>query len=68
MVSADKFDEYKSPLIKIIDVIQELKEKQKDNPDKLYNIQNLLDKFDKEMDSHEKGLVNDILKELKWKR
>jgi hypothetical protein len=68
LVSVDKFDEYKTPLIKIIDVIQELKEKQKDNPDKLYSIQNLLDKFDKEMDSHEKGLVNDILKELKWKR
>lgn len=68
LVSVDKFDEYKTPLIKIIDVIQELKEKQKDNPDKLYSIQNLLDKFDKEMDSHEKGLVNNILKELKWKR
>jgi hypothetical protein len=36
LVSVDKFDEYKTPLIK--------------------------------MDSHEKGLVNDILKELKWKR
>ena len=66
--SRDVVDEYKSPLVKIIDVIQELKEKQKDSPDKVYSISELLVKFDKEFDSHEKDLINDILKDLKWKR
>jgi hypothetical protein len=66
--SKDKVDEYKSPLIKIVDVIQELKEKQKDSSSKTYTISELLTKFDKEFDSHEKDLINDILKNLKWKR
>ena len=59
-------DEYKSPLIKIIDVVQELKEKQKDTPDKQFSLDELLVKFDKEMDSHEKDLIRQILKDLKW--
>lgn len=66
--SKDIVDEYKSPLIKIVDVIQELKEKQKDSPDKVYSISELLVKFDREFDSHEKHLIDDILKDLKWKR
>ncbi len=66
--SKDSIDEYKSPLIKIVDVIQELKEKQKDSPDKVYSLTELLTKFEKEFDSHEKDLINDILKDLKWKR
>jgi hypothetical protein len=68
LVSADKFDEYKSPLIKIIDAIQKIKEKQVENPDKTYGIQNLLDKLDRDMDGHEKDLINEILKDLKWKK
>ena len=66
--STDVVDEYKSPLVKIVDVIQELKEKQKDAPDKVYSIAELLVKFDREFDSHEKHLIDDILKDLKWKR
>ncbi len=66
--SRDVIDEYKSPLIKIIDVIQELKEKQKDIPDKQFSLDDILMKFDKEMDSHEKDLVRQILKDLKWTR
>lgn len=66
--SKDIVDEYKSPLVKIVDVIQELKEKQKDAPDKVYSIAELLVKFDREFDSHEKHLIDDILKDLKWKR
>lgn len=65
---SDVVDEYKSPLVKIVDVIQELKEKQKDSPDKVYSLSELLTKFDKEFDSHEKHLIDDILKDLKWKR
>jgi hypothetical protein len=64
--SKDKVDEYKSPLIKIIDIIQELREKQKDIPTKQFSLEDLLIKFDKEMDSHEKDLVRQVLKDLKW--
>jgi hypothetical protein len=66
--SKDAVDKYKSPLIKIVDTIQELKEKQKDTPDKEYPLKEILTKFDKEMDGHEKDLINQILTDLKWKR
>ena len=62
----DKVDEYKSPLVKIVDVIQELKEKQKESPDRVYPLTELLKRFDKEMDSDEKDLIETILKEQKW--
>jgi hypothetical protein len=65
-VHKNKVDEFKSPLVKIIDVIQELKEKQKDSTDKVYPLNEILKRFDKEMDSHEKDLIKDILKEQKW--
>ena len=51
---------------KIIDVIQELKEKQKEFPKKACSLTEILKRFDKEMDSHEKDLINEILKEQKW--
>ena len=60
--SKDKVDEYKSPLTKIVDVIQELKE----SPKKSYVLTEILKRFDNEMDSHEKDLIDDILKEQKW--
>lgn len=66
--SKDTVDEYKSPLIKIVDVIQELKEKQKDSPERTYPLKELLTRFEKEFDSHEKDLIDGILRELKWKR
>jgi septal ring factor EnvC (AmiA/AmiB activator) len=64
--SKDKVDEYKSPLTKIVDVIQELKEKQKESPKKSYVLTEILKRFDNEMDSHEKDLIDDILKEQQW--
>jgi DNA-binding ferritin-like protein len=64
--SKDKVDEYKSPLVKIVDVVQELKEKQKESPDRVYPLNEILKRFDKEMDSAEKDLIDDILKEQKW--
>jgi hypothetical protein len=66
LVSKDKVEEVKSPLVKIVDIIQELKEKQKEFPDRVYPISEALKRFDKEMDSHEKDLIDDILKEQKW--
>jgi uncharacterized coiled-coil DUF342 family protein len=64
--SRDVVDEYKSPLVKIVDVIQELKEKQKESPDRVYPLSEILRRFDKEMDSDEKNLIDGILKEQKW--
>lgn len=65
-ISKDKVDEFKSPLVKIVDVVQELKEKQKEFPDRVYPLSELLKRFDKEMDSDEKDLIDEILKEQKW--
>lgn len=65
-VSKQKFEEYKAPLVKIIDIIQDAKIKQKENPDKTFNVQNILDKLDRDMDKPEKDLVDEILKEQKW--
>ena len=63
--SRDTVNEYKSPLVKIVDVIQELKEKQKESPDRVYPLSEILKRFDKEMDSDEKDLIDDNLKEQK---
>ena len=62
----DKVEEFKSPLVKIVDVIQELKEKQKESPDRVYPLSEILKRFDKEMDSDEKDLIDNILREQKW--
>jgi hypothetical protein len=66
LISKDKVDEFKAPLVKIVDVIQELKERQKEFPDRVYPITEALKRFDKEMDSDEKDLIDEILKEQKW--
>jgi len=62
----EKVEEFKSPLVKIVDVIQELNEKQKESPDRVYPLSEILKRFDKEMDSHEKDLIEEILREQKW--
>jgi hypothetical protein len=64
--SKSKVDEYKSPLVKIIDVIQEFKIDASKNPDKIFTVQHILDQLDKDMDKPEKNLIDDILKEQKW--
>lgn len=64
----NKVDEYKAPLVKIVDVIQAFKEKQKDNPSKIFILKDVLDELDRDMDKPEKDLIEDILKQLKWKK
>lgn len=64
----DKVDEYKSPLVKIIDVVQTFKEKTKENPEKVFTLKHILDQLDRDMDKPEKDLVDNILKDLKWKK
>lgn len=66
--SSDEYLKVKGTLVKIIDSVQELVEKQKDSPDKQYRIQELLEKFSKEMDSGDKQLVQELLREQKWKK
>jgi len=66
--SKDTVDTYKSPLVKIVDVIQELKEKQKESPDRVYPLTEVLKRFDKEMDNGEKDLIDEILVEQKWRK
>lgn len=66
LVSTEKFNEYRSPLIKIIDIIQSFKYEQEKYPEKIISIQHILDEFDREMDRPEKDLVKKILKEMNW--
>lgn len=61
-------DSFKEPLTKIVDVIQELKQKQDDKPEATFTLKDILQKFDKEMDLVDKGVIDDILVEQKWKR
>lgn len=60
-------NEFKDALVKIVDSIQLLKEKQKDIPDKTFTLQDILNKLDKEMDVANKQTIEKILKEEKWK-
>ena len=67
LVSKAHFDKYKAPFMKIVDAIQELKEKSKDT-NKPYSVEELLTKLDRSMDELEKDLIDGILKELKWRK
>lgn len=59
---------FKQPLTKMVDVIEELKVKQADNPTKTYTLQEVLDYFRNEFDDKDKNLIGEILKELRWKK
>ena len=68
LVPLEQKEKFKAPLIKIVDVIQEAKDKLRDNPERVFSVKDLLDKFDREFDQKEKELINEILKELNWKK
>lgn len=67
LVSSADYSKVKGALTKIVDSVQELVEKQKDSPDKTYTLQDILDKFSKQMDRADKNLIEQLLKEQKWK-
>lgn len=67
LVPTVHFNKYKTPLIKIVDVIQSLKEKQKLLPDKDYPLVEVLDEFSRALDKVDEDVVEEILKEQKWK-
>jgi hypothetical protein len=55
-------NKYRDTMVKMIDGIQSLKERQKasDDPNKKYTLDELLEEFSKMMDSDEKKMVNKI--------
>jgi len=67
-VSADKADAFKGALTKMVDSIQDLKVKQKGIERQPINLEDVLNKFKEELDQKDKDLVEQILREEKWKK
>lgn len=67
-VSSASRDKYKAALVKIVDAIQTLREKKKQNSEKSYTLEDVLTCLDKEMNDADKSLINEILIEQKWKK
>lgn len=65
LVTNDEHNYYKDTLYKIVDTVQEVKQNGKVlNKDLL--IKDLLDKLDKNLSDHDKDLISDVKKQLKW--
>lgn len=64
MVPADQKHRYKETLTKIVDAMQDLKEKQQYG--QTFNLKDIFERFSKEMSDSEKSVIDDILKEQKW--
>lgn len=61
-------DKYKSALDKIVDTIQDMKNKNEALPeDKKYKLEDLFENLSKVMDEEDKESIKECLKELKWK-
>lgn len=58
----------KNTLTHIVNQVQDLKEKQKDQPDKKYTLDEVLHRLNGEMDEEHKNIIEQILKEEKWKK
>jgi len=58
---------YKQTLIKIIDTIETLKQKQKDNPSVKYELDQVLNKLSQNMNDSNKTIIDNILVEEKWR-
>lgn len=66
-ISKSDLVKYKQPLVKIINTVQKLKEKIKDNPNTIITLEKVLLELDKELDKSEKDLIDEILVEEKWR-
>jgi hypothetical protein len=64
-VPSNLFNLYKRSLLKIVDVIQTLREKEVS--DKKYTLEELLSEVDKSLDSTEKDVIQSLKRELHWK-
>lgn len=60
-------ENYKQTLVKIVDTIETLKQKQKDNPTVTYPLTEVLNKLSQNMNDEHKNTVDDILVEEKWR-
>lgn len=65
MISITEHVKYKDVLVKIVDLIEELK-RNSELAAKTYTLPELLDSFEKKFDQKDKEAINDILKEQKW--
>lgn len=67
-VSADKAEAFKGALTKMVDSIQDLKVQRKGIEKQPIDLEDVLNKFKEELDQKDKDLVEEILKEQKWKK
>lgn len=67
LVSKSDAIKYKEPLVKIINTVQALKEKVKDNPNRIITLEKILLELDRTLDKPEKDLIDEILIEEKWR-
>lgn len=64
---SETFDKYKNTLTKIVDTIEEMKSHEDLKVEVKYTLSEVMDKFSKSLGDTDKGVVESILKELKWK-
>lgn len=67
-VSVSEKNKYKETLVEIVNVIQQLKVNQKIDPSKGYPLLDILEKFEKALDTKHKDVIEEILQEEKWKK
>lgn len=65
LVHADTHNSYKNTLNKIVDIVEQMKAKQKAS-NKEYTLSEVLDQLDRSMDQADKDCVDEILKNHKW--
>ena len=65
LVHADTHNTYKNTLNKIVDIVEQMKAKQKAS-NKEYTLTEVLDQLDRSMDQSDKDCVDEILKNHKW--
>lgn len=64
MVNVDQKHQYKNTLVKIVDAIQDLKERQQYG--QKFTLEDIFSRFSKDMNDAEKTVITNILKEQKW--
>ena len=67
-VNVNEKNKYKETLVEIVNVIQQMKANQKIDPSKGYPLIDILEKFDKALDTRHKDVIEEILIEEKWKK
>lgn len=66
-VHVDEKNKYKETLVEIVNVIQKLKEDQKIDPAREYPLSDVLNKLETTLDKKYQDVIEEILKEEKWK-